>query len=693
MNDSKPAPAHTNRLIEETSPYLLQHAHNPVDWYPWGEEALKKSREENKPIFLSIGYSACHWCHVMEHESFENESIAAIMNEHYVNIKVDREERPDLDDIYMNAVQALTGQGGWPMSVFLTPELKPFYGGTYFPPQDMYGRPGFPTVLEGIARAYNNDYEKVVESSNEITEHLNKSMSFQTGHRDVTYSLIENAFDAMKNRFDEYHGGFGTAPKFPQSMNLDLLLRIHAKTGTREALSIAETTLRKMAEGGMYDQLGGGFHRYSVDAKWLIPHFEKMLYDNALLSKTYIEAWQHTKHPLYKTIATESLDYVLREMTSPEGAFYSTQDADSEGQEGLFFSWTPEQIRSVLGDDAQSELVCRYFGVDEGGNFEHGTSVLHVTMEMESLARMFNLAPEEAQSQIESARKALFEHRESRIKPGRDEKILTDWNGLMISSMALAGRVFNQPTYTEAARSAVAYIFNTMFVENRLLHTAKDGQAHTNGFLSDYTYLINGLIDCFQTTGDASFLSKAKTLMDITIEQFWDNEQSAFFFTGNDHEQLITRSKDPMDNAVPSGNSMAILALVRLAELTGDKTYHEKAYTSLQLFHTHLEEVPMGFSQMLCGLDFLLSNPRVIVLSASNLDELQPMHTALFDEFFPHIAIICVTDETRAELESLTPLVADKLPVEGKPTAYVCQNFTCQQPATTVEELLLHVKS
>ncbi|MDP8242718.1 MAG: thioredoxin domain-containing protein [Candidatus Hinthialibacter antarcticus] len=688
MTNASSEPKHTNALINETSPYLLQHAHNPVDWHPWNEQALRLSKEQNKPIFLSIGYSACHWCHVMEHESFENEEIAAYMNEHFICIKVDREERPDLDEIYMSAVQAMTGSGGWPMSVFLTPDLKPFYGGTYFPPTDMYGRPGFLTVLQGVNRAYRDDHAKVLESAEKMTFYIQQAAQQTPGDHPLNEDLLETAFQQMRGRFDSTHGGFGGAPKFPHSMDIALLLRYHHRTSDAESLQMAEFSLRKMAEGGMYDQVGGGFHRYSVDERWLIPHFEKMLYDNALLAKTYTEAYQVTGKSLYKKIVVEIMEYVLREMASPEGGFYSTQDADSEGKEGIFFAWTPEQIAQALGDEKEAKFISQYWGVEPHGNFEEGTSVLHVNEEFSKTAEQFGLTDDEAKAIIQKAKSKLFGAREARVHPGRDEKILTDWNGLMISAMAFAGNVLQEKRYVDAADKACDFLFAKVYQDNRLLHVYKDGRTHTNGFLSDYSYLINGLIDVYEATRNPKRLAQAIELMKVMDEQFWDAEHGAYFFTGNDHEALIARTKDPMDNAVPSGNSMAVLSLIRLGAMTGDATLREKAQTSLQVFVDGIRQYPSAYSQMMSGLDLLISQPQEVVLAAGSSEELDAFQRALFSRFLPNKVVLYSYPQTQDALKALSPMTEGKGPLGGAPAAYVCRDFTCELPVKDAESLV-----
>lgn len=689
---SKTNHRYTNQLIHETSPYLLQHAHNPVNWYPWGKEALNKAKEEDKPIFLSIGYSACHWCHVMEQESFENEEIARLMNEHFINIKVDREERPDLDEIYMSAVQSITGQGGWPMSVFLTPDLQPFYGGTYFPPVDRYGMPGFPTVLLSIARAYQSNRDEIVNSARELTSLLQQVATMTPSSSELTYDAIEKAFQEMDRRFDSIHGGFRGAPKFPHSMDLSLLLRYFYKNKSQRALDMVELSLEKMARGGMYDQLGGGFHRYSTDAKWLIPHFEKMLYDNALLSRTYTEAYQVTKKPFYKRIVTEILEYVLREMTSPEGGFYSTQDADSEGGEGAFFVWTPQEIAKIVGEKHAS-MVCRYFGVESDGNFEHGSSVLHLPLEDASAAKLFDMPLDDFRRMIQEAKAKLFQAREQRVKPGRDEKILTDWNGLMISSLAYAGNALNQPRYIQAAERACEFILNRLRNEGLLLHTYKDGRAHTTGFLSDYSFFINGMLDLYEAGQSPRWLKESLVLTNTMIEHYWDESNGAFFFTTGGNEQLIVRIKNPMDNAIPSGNSLAALVLIRLAHMTGNMDYSRRAEQIIQVFSDGFTKYPTSFSQMLIGLDWLLSPVREIVLAADTPEPLGEWQQALFHDFYPYKVVLYAFSSIRDELVRCAPVVEGKLPSNGTPMAYVCERFACGQPVSSIDDLLAQLKN
>ncbi|MBI3921552.1 MAG: thioredoxin domain-containing protein [Armatimonadetes bacterium] len=681
---------HTNRLLHETSPYLLQHSRNPVDWYPWGEEALKRAKQEDKPILLSIGYSACHWCHVMEHESFENESIARVMNENFVCIKVDREERPDLDHIYQRVVQILGGQGGWPLTVFLTPDQEPFWGGTYFPPEDSRGRPGFPRVLRAIADHYRKERSKVLRTATEIKSALDRVGDLGvTGQVKGDLSLVSKAAEKLMAGYEPVHGGFGTQPKFPNAKSLELLLRHYARTGDSAWLKPVTHTLRCMAEGGIYDQVGGGFHRYSVDDRWLVPHFEKMLYDNAFLSKILLETYQATSDQLFARIARETLDYVLREMTHPEGGFYSTQDADSEGEEGKFFVWTPGEVFEVVGDRAGA-FLCDYCDVTGRGNFEHGKSILHVNRPVRDLAFEREVSEEEVKAIIAESKRKLFETREGRIKPFRDEKILTDWNGMMISSLALAAQVLKDEGYRSAARAAADFLLGHLCQGGLLLHTWKEGQSKLNGYLDDYAFLTQGLLDLYETTFDATYLTSAIRLTDTMVSEFWDTEEGGFFFTGLRHEKLVHRPKQLYDHSTPSGQSVAVFNLVRLYWLTGKEDYRDKAEKVFDLLADSMEQNPFGFTNLLCALDFHLSPPATIVLAgfaSPAKDGFPPaeenMLAQIHSRYVPNKLVAAVPSGNDLSL----PLFAGKTSVGGKPTAYLCRNFTCTSPVTDPEEL------
>ena len=660
----------TNHLINESSPYLLQHAHNPVDWYPWGEEAFAKARKENKPVLLSIGYSACHWCHVMAHESFEDEDIAKLMNDLFVNIKVDREERPDLDQIYMNAVQMMTHHGGWPMTVFLTPDGVPFYGGTYFPPQDRYNMPGFPRVLISVAEAYRDRPEEIAETGTSLVNELRRLSEQVRSGNPVEKELLDAAYAAMVKSYDAVNGGFGGGPKFPPAMALEFLLRMHLRTGDQDALDMVEHTCEKMARGGIYDQLGGGFHRYSVDAKWLVPHFEKMLYDNALLSRLYLHYFQLTQAPLARETAEGILDYVLREMTDPAGGFYSTQDADSEGHEGKFFVWDLDEIKSVLGEADSSSFVS-YYNVTPGGNFE-GKNILNITTGTEKPS--------------EESRRKLFEHREKRIKPDRDEKIITAWNGLMLASFAEAGVILGNTNYTDTARRNADFVLANLKRDGFLLRTYKDGVAKFNAYLEDYAFFIEGLVTLYETCGEFRWLKEAIALTDRMIEEFWDREGGGFFFTGESHESLIVRSKDYFDNATPSGNSVAAAVLLRLAILTNNERYREIAQAVLGLIADSTRRYPSGFGYALSAMDFLVSGPKEIALVGKDLNDFKSLLEVVWGKYLPNKVVAPGFVNDVEAIEAL-PLLQNRSLIDGRAAAYVCQNYTCQQPVTEPQDL------
>jgi len=656
----------SNRLINETSPYLLQHAENPVDWYPWGDEAFEKAKAEDKPVLVSIGYSACHWCHVMEHESFEDEKVAAVMNENFVNIKVDMEERPDVDQIYMSFVQITTGRGGWPMNVFLTPDKRPFFGGTYFPPAPRHGMPSWPQILMSLADAYKNRRDELEHSANEIVGELRR-MSIVEGGAPLSEDLLTAAFDSFSRTFDETHGGFGGAPKFPPAMSLEFLLAYNARTGDKRALDIVTHTLEKMAYGGIYDQLGGGFHRYAVDAIWLVPHFEKMLYDNAQLIRIYLHAFQVTGDQLFKRVAVETLEYVIREMLDASGGFYSSQDADSEGEEGKFFVWTPDEIESVIGEDGAREF-CKFYDVTASGNFE-GKSIFNIPSAGEP----------ERRSNFESARELLFNEREKRNKPHRDEKVLTAWNGLMLAAFAEAGAILEVPRYREIAVQNAEFILTQLGADGRLLRTWKDGRAKLNAYLEDYANVADGLLVLFQTTGEFRYLTESQRLADLIITEFWDEEGGGFFFTSKDHEELIVRNKDFYDNATPSGNSVAADVLLRLAKITGEEKYERFAVATLRLAASQIRRHPQGFGRALSALEFHLGRVTEIVVIGERGSALE---REVLTNYLPN-SVVALTDGSATEL----PLLAEKQMIDGRPTAFVCENFVCQRPVTEVDGL------
>ncbi len=699
---------YTNRLSNETSPYLQQHMHNPVDWFPWGEEALKKARLEAKPILLSVGYSACHWCHVMERESFENPEIAAIMNAHFVSIKVDREERPDIDQIYMNAVQMMTGQGGWPMTVFLTPEGKPFYGGTYYPPTDMYGRPGFPRVLESVVEAWRNRRAEVEEQGVQLLLEMKRGSVLDLPPEPVTPDLLDSAYERIRQGFDARFGGFGGAPKFPQPMILDFLLRYARRMKREEPLRMAEFTLEKMAFGGMYDQLGGGFHRYSTDAHWLVPHFEKMLYDNAQLAHTYLRAYQMTKDSLYRRIVEETLDYVRREMTSPLGGFYSTQDADSEGVEGKFFVWTPQEVKEVLGEGAA--LFSRFYDVTDRGNFEE-KNILNIAAATDAFARSEGMDPADLDVRLAEMRRRLFDRRESRIKPGRDEKIVTSWNGMMMAAFADAGAVLERADYVQTAVNNAEFLLATMVREGRVMRTGKsDDRRRTTadssggvesdhplldsagfrvapipGFLEDYACLADGLLRLYEATFERHYLERATDLAGRMVDWFAD-PSGGFFDTATDAETLAVRPKDESDNATPAGNSVAVDVMLRLAVLTGDTSQRNRAADVLRRAKAALERHPQAFGRLLCAADFFIGPVKEIaIVGALEDSETRELIRTVRSEFRPNAVLVAA--EPGDSASARIPLLAERGLISGRPAAYVCENYVCNQPVTESAEL------
>ncbi len=677
----------TNRLIHETSPYLRQHAHNPVDWYPWGQEALDKAKREDKPILLSIGYSACHWCHVMERESFENEAIAEVMNAHFVNIKVDREERPDLDTLYMNYVQMTTGSGGWPMTVFLTPDQIPFYGGTYFPPEDRSGRPGFGRLCLTLAEAYREKREEIEARGPEIVQSLAAMNTLPPGAGKVTAASLDLAFNQLAPRFDRTHGGFTGAPKFPGSMSLAFLLRHFSRAGRQEGRDFVALSLQKMARGGMYDQLGGGFHRYSVDERWLVPHFEKMLYDNALLSRLYLEAYQLDPQPLYARVVEEILDYVVREMQSPEGGFYSTQDADSEGHEGKFFIWTPKEIGEILGEE-EGKVFCRYYDVTTQGNFE-GANILNVPRPLEQVARELSLSPGELSRILSEGRQRLFREREKRIKPHRDEKILTGWNGMMAVSFVEASVVLQRADYLEVARRNARFLLKHLCRKGRIFRTHKDGVSKLRGYLDDYANLVEQLLALYQATGKREWLDEAVIYNDAMLEQFWNREQAAFFLTGKEHEKLVTPVRDVYDNATPAGSSVAVFNLLKLAILTGNMEYRSIAETNLESMHLPLTRYPNGFGYLLGAADFYLGPVKEIaVVGDLKSGETRRLLEVVHGRFLPN-KVVAILDPNATDGAGDLPLLEGKTLVKGRPAAYVCENYTCKAPVTEPSQLEL----
>ncbi len=668
-----------NRLENETSPYLLQHVSNPVEWFPWGQEALQKAKSESKPIFLSIGYSACHWCHVMAHESFENEEIAKIMNEKFINIKVDREEKPDVDAVYMKALVELTGHGGWPLSLFLTPDQKPYFGGTYFPPFAKYNRPGFAQVLQQAHDLFAGEKGQLEGRTQNI---LQKMQARKGTARGVSHDqLIQEAVNILTDRFDEEFGGFGSGMKFPEPMHYTLLLRHWAQTG--ESLNILDKSLTAMAEGGLFDQLGGGFHRYSTDRKWLVPHFEKMLYDNGLLAKLFLDMFQATKQDIYKTTAIETFAWLLREMTSDEGAFYASQDADSEGKEGTWYTWELKEVMNLLGPK-HAKVFASAYGLVPRGHID-GRNVLHVSENVEKLSEAESVPIFEADHILKKGKETLFNAREKRPKPATDEKIITAWNGLMITALACGSSVLGDRSYLDSATRCAEFIWSKQWRSGKLLRIYKDGQGKINGCLDDYAYFLEGLITIYEAGFDTQWLVRARELANAMIEEFWDEKEGGFFLTGRSGEDLIVNLKNPADEALPSANAIAAQALLRLGRLTGDEAYIRKTEETLQAFQALMERSPVGFTGLLSAASALRLPPVEVVFTGSrdhqSFDEmLKILHT----DYRPNKVVIWKEDEKTG---GLLPLAKGKTTENGEPAVYLCQNNTCHAPVQTATAL------
>ncbi|WP_100181821.1 thioredoxin domain-containing protein [Candidatus Nitrosotenuis aquarius] len=669
-----------NKLVHETSPYLLQHAHNPVNWYPWGKEALEKAVNENKPIFLSVGYSSCHWCHVMEHESFENEEIAKIMNENFVSIKVDREERPDLDDIYQKVCQMATGQGGWPLSVFLTPDQKPFYVGTYFPILDNYGRPGFGSILLQLAQAWKEKPNDVKKASENFMQNL-RGAEMVTTPATLDKAILDEAAMNLFQIADNTYGGFGQAPKFPNAANLSFLLRYGKISKISKFSEFVFKTLNKMGKGGIFDQIGGGFHRYSTDARWLVPHFEKMLYDNALLPIVYAEAYQLSRDSFYLDVINKTLGFVLREMTSPEGGFYSALDADSEGEEGKFYVWSKKEVSQILGKDA--DVFCLYYDVTDGGNFE-GHTILNNSIATSAVAFHTGITEDAVRSIIAESSKKLLDVRSKRIRPGLDDKIITSWNALMVSAFAKGYRVTDNLAYLQAAENCVTFIEKNLLAGDSLLRTYKNGKAKLSAYLEDYAYLVNALVDLFEVNPDAKYLALAEKLAKYMVEHFWDEKNSNFYFTADNHESLIIRPKNNYDLSMPSGNSVTANALLKLYHLTQNKKFHEISVKTMEAFAIMAAENPFGFGYLLNTIYLHLQNPTEITL-------LNPQNKTIYDDltkrFLPES--ILVTIQSQAQIQALEKYqyFAGK-EFEDETTVFVCKNFSCSLPLKTISEIV-----
>lgn len=668
-----------NRLINEKSPYLLQHAYNPVDWYPWSEEAFEKAKSENKPVFVSIGYSTCHWCHVMERESFENEEVAQILNEKFVSIKVDREERPDIDSIYMLVCQMMNGHGGWPLSVFLTPDRVPFYTGTYFPRESRYGMPGFKEVLNYLYQQYTENPDRIKDVGAQVKQAL--ELSREKGEQtSLTKETIDNAFRYYKQTFDPQYGGFGEAPKFPMPHTLVFLLMYAKFYENQEALNMVTKTLDGLARGGIYDHIGYGFSRYSVDEKFLVPHFEKMLYDNALLAMAYTDAFRMTKNARYKKTTEEIIKYVLRDMVHPDGGFYSAEDADSEGEEGKFYVWTPEEVKDVLGEQLGT-LFCQAYDITKQGNFEGKNIPNLIISDLESIAKAEGISSAELAEKLETARQRLFQHRENRVRPFRDDKILTAWNGLMIAALAKAGRVFHQASYVQSAEKAVSFIRDNLIQNGRVMVRYRDGEVKNKGFIDEYAFLLWGYIELYESTFAPFYLEEAKKLAGNMMDLFWDDHAGGFFFSGNDDEPLLVRQKESYDGALPSGNSVAACQLLRLAKLTGDFTLEEKVQQMFQVFSKDIHDYPNGHAMMLQSV--MLSQQamkEVVIVMDNETKEVVDFIQHIQENFHPEISLMAVKRNEQAELSEIAPFIEDYAMINEKPTIYVCENFQCNLP-------------
>ena len=679
-----------NLLRFEQSPYLLQHADNPINWRAWNDESLAKAKREDKPIFLSIGYSSCHWCHVMEHESFEDEEVASLLNRGYVGIKVDREERPDIDNIYMSVCQTLTGSGGWPLTIIMTPDGKPFFAGTYFPKYTAYGRPGLIDILKQVSDLWNNDRESLLEATDRIVDAVKKNYLLSEPESLPDLTDLDEAFQIFEERYDKTHGGFGSAPKFPTPNNLSLLMRIWYRNREPEALKMVENSLEKMHRGGIFDHLGYGFHRYSTDQRWLVPHFEKMLYDQALLAIAYTEAFQITGKLHFREAAEQIFTYVYRDMTSPEGGFYSAEDADSEGEEGKFYVWSKKEISEILGREIGGKF-CNYYGVTEMGNFEGGKSILHTTKSLEEYAFESGSGFEKLKSDFADSRKKLFTAREKRIHPFKDDKILADWNGLMIAALAKGSSAFNEPKYAEAASKAADFILREMTDERGgLLHRYRNGEAGIPGYLDDYSFMTMGLMELYESTFRLDYLKKAIELSDLMLELFGDETGGGLFFTGRDNKDLIIRTKEVYDGAVPSGNSVAALNLLKLGHLTANVKFEEAGMRILASFGEKVKQYPAGFAQFMIAVDYSIGPVKEIVVSGQKeRDDTKAFLREIYRRFIPRkVLVLNPGGEEGESIQSLVPYIEHQGMAAGKPTVYLCENYECNLPATDILTLI-----
>ena len=684
----------SNRLIHEKSPYLLQHAYNPVDWYSWGREAFERAKKENKPIFLSIGYSTCHWCHVMAHESFEDEEVAELLNKYFICIKVDREERPDIDKIYMDVCQLMTGTGGWPLTIIMTPDKKPFFAGTYFPKKTKYRRVGLLELLNRIVLIWNDQHEKIVETAESVIKIL-KSYDKPSKDNIINESILHRAFNSLFNSFDEKYGGFGSAPKFPTPHILYFLLRYWRRYNNNYALYMVEKTLNSMRQGGIWDHLGYGFHRYSTDREWIVPHFEKMLYDQALIAIAYIEAFQITKNPEYEKTVREIFNYVNRELKSSEGGFYSAEDADSEGVEGKYYLWTYDELKSILSD-SDLNFIKKIYNIKESGNYfdkvsegKKGLNILYLKNPLPKLAENLNLNFGELTEKLEEIRKRLFNEREKRIKPNKDDKILTDWNALIIAALAKAAKVFDNNEFLSLAEKGASFIFNNLMTpDGHLLHRFKDGDAAIDGTLIDYSFLIWALIELYESSFNSKYLEYALNLNDILLEEFWDEKNGGFYFT-LENDDLIVRQKDLYDGAIPSGNSIAMLNLLKLSKVTMNEELELKAKQIPNISSSNINKSPIGFTQLLNAIDFALGPINEIVISSKNNTlELQKFLKLIRGKFLPNkIILFNPTDEESPLIQKFAPFIKYQKSIDEKPTVYICSNYTCKAPITNLNEL------
>ncbi|MEA1933576.1 MAG: thioredoxin domain-containing protein [Thermodesulfobacteriota bacterium] len=680
---------HSNRLIHEKSPYLLQHAGNPVNWYPWGEDAFAKAGKDKKPIFLSIGYATCHWCHVMAHESFEDDEIAGLLNRYYIAVKVDREERPDVDKIYMSVCQSMTRRGGWPLSIFMTPEGRPFFAGSYFPKSSRMGMPGFIDILQQISAMWQNDRESIVKAGENITTAIQPGFISDRPVAPASIETLKKGYTQLAGAFDPSQGGFGAAPKFPTPHNLTFLLRWYKRNHDSMSIEMVEKTLDAMRKGGIFDQIGFGFHRYSVDEKWLVPHFEKMLYDQALLSMAYTEAYQATGKVKFARVAREIFTYVLRDMTDRQGGFYSAQDADSEGKEGLFYVWTPREVKEHIGEEL-GDLFCRFYDITDAGNFEEGCSIPHLRMSLETFALREGVELKKLETDLKDAEVRLFDARKKRVHPLKDDKILTSWNGLMIAAFAKGSQVFGDQAYADAAGNAAGFILrNLKRDDGRLLRRYRQGEAAHPGYLDDYAFLTWGLIELYEATFKISCLEEAIALNEAMINIFWDKQGGGLYFTGKGNEPLITRSKDIYDGALPSGNSVAALNLLRLGRLTGNTDLEKKADQLTRFFAAEVAEHPMAYTQLLAALDFMVGPSLEIVIAGDPaLETTRAMIRAVRRRFLPNKVLLLRPDGAEGKkLAALSPFVEFMHSVDHQPAVYLCEQYSCKKPITKLSDL------